>query len=244
MRSSRLVHSEVSPWVGAGVAVLLLGGCRGGPDIFFQGRSEGPVASPAEILEAPELPRDAARLGKLIASCEAVEEWGAFRGRSLVDVDCTERRLRQMLREAASRLGGDVLSGLECSGEGSVRCRAILGRMARRGAPSARVHSGNPDIGGTRGSGVRVDFAPLVADIGRPPRDAENVRELPVLLPSHRVVGSFQTACDECSELETRDALRLAAARLGASDVIGVRCYAWGPGYHCMGTAAVTEVEP
>jgi hypothetical protein len=67
---------------------------------------------------------------------------------------------------------------------------------------------------------------------------------LPVLPPSHQLLGSLATACDACSELETRDALRIAAGRLGASDVVGVRCLAWGPGFQCAGSAAVPEHPP
>jgi hypothetical protein len=148
-----------------------------------------------------------------------------------------------MLRDAAAEHGGDLLFAVRCRSGTSSSCSAVLGRTAR--APDqARAVVLRPDVLGVRGAAVSVDFAPLGAVAPRGPRNAESVNELPTLPPSHRVVGSFSTECVACSELETRDALRVAAGRLGASDVVGVRCVPWGPGFQCAGSAAVTLVEP
>lgn len=224
---------------------LLAAACHAGPlGVDFRGRAAQPVVAPSEVAESAALPIGAVRLGRLSAQCDVLEEWEAFEDRTLADVDCTERRLRRMLREAASHLGGDVLVGLHCSGDSSLRCQAELGRTRSEPANPALAPVLGDDIRGARGAAVRVRFAPLVANPARTPRDEEAVRDLPELPPSHRLVGSFMTACDECDELQTRDALRIAAARLGASDVVGVRCIPWGSGFQCAGSAAEARVEP
>lgn len=226
---------------GAGVLMLLVSACHGS-GLFFQGRSRPPVQLPDAIIEGPALPRGASKLGRLVARCQEVGRWDSFQGLALVDVDCTEQRLRLMLKEAASRLGGDVLFEVQCRGSGSLLCQAFLGRMA--GGSDRRVERLNwrGDIRGELGSGIRVDFESMLPSASRPRSQEASVRELPVLPPSHRLIGSFSTSCEECSQLEARDAVRIAAAGLGASDLVGVRCLVWGAGYRCVGSAA--EVEP
>jgi hypothetical protein len=232
------------PRLVAVIAVSSAAGCHGGrAGVAFSGNARAPVVSPNQVIEVRALPRGAARLGRLHAQCEALDSWEAFEGRSLADVDCSESRLRWMLRDAAAENGGDVLAAVTCRSGTSSSCSALLGRTARAPEP-ARALALRPDVQGVRGAAVRVDFAPLGAVPPRSPRHAESVNELATLPPSHRVVGSFSTECVECSELETRDALRVAAGRLGASDVVGVRCVPWGPGFQCAGSAAVTLVEP
>jgi hypothetical protein len=232
-----------APRVVALIAVSSAAGCHGSrAGVAFNGNAQTPVVTSNQVVEVRALPGGALRLGRLYAQCEALESWEAFEARSLADVDCSESRLRWMLRDAAAENGGDVLAAVNCRSGTSSSCSAVLGRTAS--AVQARALALRSDVQGARGAAVTVDFAPLGAVGLRGSHKAESVNDLPTLPPSHRVVGSFSTACVECSELETRDALRVAAGRLGASGVVGVRCVPWGPGFQCAGAASVTLVEP
>ena len=223
-------------------------GCHGGPGgVSFQGRPRAAVALPEQILETRSLPSGVTRLGSVRATCRTPERWQAFREQSLADVDCSEARLRRMLREAAAQNGGDVLAGVSCDANGSLACSAVVGRGARaaaRDTGGTRPPAVSGDVRGSRGADVLVDFVPLIADPARPARTESVVGDIPLLPPSHVVAATLATACTQCSELEARDALRIAAARSGASDVVGVRCFQWGPGYRCAGSAAMTQVVP
>lgn len=241
-----------------GLALLSGSACAATSGVSFSGKAAPPVTTPEAVVEVTRFPLTVERLGTATAECSPPENWQeAFRGRSLVDVDCTERRLRRMLRESAAQNGANLLAGLRCESGSRSRCSAAFGRGALVGnaAAKARVPSeGRPglapgapfDVRGMSGTDVRVDFDPVVKDPARPPREDEAVRELPSLPPSHFVLGTFVTECEECSELETRDALRLAAGSLGASDVVGVRCQPFGTGgysvvgYRCLGSAAAS----
>jgi hypothetical protein len=77
--------------------------------------------------------------------------------------------------------------------------------------------------------------------VSRPARDPQNVAEVLTFSPAHVVIGNLETRCEECAELSARDALRIAAGRIGASDVVGVRCLSQGNSQRCLAEAAVWE---
>lgn len=220
------------------ISSVLIVGCQARPgSVSFQGNPRRAIVDPEQMVELPALPRGAVRLGRVSAHCQQLEQWEAFEARPLLDVDCTEVRLRRMLREAGARNGGDLLAAVECAGHRSRSCSAIVGRGAVLRS-ERRPPTGRGDVRGAVAREVRVDFSPAVSGLRAEARDEESVRDAPLLPPSHRVIGSFSTFCDVCSELETRDALRLAAASLGASDIVGVRCVPWESGFRCAGAAA------
>jgi hypothetical protein len=214
----------------------------GRPAVVFQGSSEPPVVTPAEVGRAPAVPRDGKQLGKLSVSCSSEIAFEAFEDRSLADVDCSRARLTRMLDEAASAAGGDLLVDLVCHRQSSsLVCEATLARRASRVA-RARVAPSAGDVFGQLGAEIRISFAPSAPSPQRPARGIDVVRELPVLPPSHRVVGSLEARCEAaCPELAVRDGLRIAAGRLGLEEVVAVRCFGWSGGHRCLGTAAVAE---
>ncbi|MFO7177283.1 MAG: hypothetical protein DIU78_001170 [Pseudomonadota bacterium] len=192
---------------------------------------------------APVVPRAAQRLGVIAASCESRLAWEAFERRALSDIDCTRDRLSLVIRELAAARGGDVLAAFSCSGRTRIRCTAEVARSreSTTGAPGAAKRAPGPD--GVLGNAIQVAFEP--AEAARPipsrPRPA-GVRELPALPASHRVLGTLATSCGaECPELAVRDALLLAAARLGFEDVVGVRCLRRAERYRCTAQGAVAE---
>ncbi len=212
------------------------------PSVRFTGETRPPVATIEQLDRAPALPRGAERLGTLAVSCRREAGFEPFAERSLADIDCSFGRLIRMLSEVASASGGDTLVALECHGEAKLSCSATLARRAPDSAPA--VGTPGPDVFGRLGAAISVSFSPAAASPGRAARPVTEVRDLPALPPSHRVVGSFEVRCAEaCSEALLRDGLRVAAGRLGMEDVVGVRCFDWEGGTRCLGAGAVAERE-
>ena len=83
----------------------------------------------------------------------------------------------------------------------------------------------------------------------RPARDLRVarilVRELSVLPPSHLLLGDVVARCrGGCAIENVRAGVRIAAGRMGATDVVDVRCIEKEAGYLCTGSAAAYEVDP
>lgn len=220
---------------------LCLAACAGAPVVTFHGRPLAPVVAPDQVVEAPALPQGAERLGTLVVRCDSDRSWEPFEARRLSDLDCTPARLGRMLREAASERGGDVLVGTLCETGSLSGCRATLARRSHRGAGRA-IDQAPPDVRSALGAEIRVGFSPSVVDPGLSERTEDEVNEVGLGPPSHVVVGTLATECEVgCEELDARDALRIAAGRLGVTDVAQVRCFRWGDGYRCTGRALLAE---
>jgi hypothetical protein len=56
-------------------------------------------------------------------------------------------------------------------------------------------------------------------------------------------VGELETSCEGCREPELREALLIAAGRLGVADVVGVRCSPGRATARCQAEATVPELE-
>jgi hypothetical protein len=113
--------------------------------------------------------------------------------------------------------------------------------LARR-APSERPP---PEPSAAEAWRIRVHFTPNPGVPARPPRRPDAVREVSNFPVSHVRLGDVMTKCAEgCSFDAVRDGVLIAAARVGATDVIDVHCAARGDGWVCSGTAATYEVEP
>jgi hypothetical protein len=225
-----------------GVALAASGCGRSARPVEFQGHPAEPVVAPEAVLEASALPRGAERLGRLFVRCHPVDGAESFSERTLLDVDCSEVRLRRLLREAASEHGGDVLAELSCQQGSTLTCRATLARSGSHAAaapPSAGASGA--DVHGELAARVLVSYELRSAERPRSALAEDNVRELSNLSPAQISVGNLEIRCEACSELSARDALRIAAGRLGASDVVGVRCVSEGEGQRCLGEAAVWE---
>jgi hypothetical protein len=96
-------------------------------------------------------------------------------------------------------------------------------------------------VHGELGANIWVSYQASEGAPHGPPRDEGNVREIAWLGPGQLELGNLETRCDACAELSARDALRIAAGRLGASDVVGVRCVSQGAGQRCLGVAAAWQ---
>ncbi len=217
-------------------ALLVLGGCaRSAAGLKFQGSAWQPIPRRL-VVEAPAVPARARVLGALSAHCERPGP-GAFADRALVDVDCSPARLELWLREAAAARGGDVLAALKCRGDERVECHATLARTEALKVEARAAVPADP-----AGASLLLSYEPGPAHLSRPARPESAVRELTQTSPELVIVGALEAKCEACAEPEMRSALRVAAGRLGASDVVGVRCFMpAAERARCVAELAVTE---
>lgn len=241
------------------VSACILSAC-GGPRsaVRYSGSEEPSIVSPEELGEASSLPDGYDRLGKISAECRYDKTPGALDGEWLSDVDCSVERLQRAIREKAADAGAELLVGLGCWSRGDedddeldVFCRAELARPSdellerralARNAPRPDVEPGPRASEAWR---IRVSFTPAPGVAARTPRRGDLVREVPLFPVSHVRLGDVVTECASgCSLPAVRQGVLSAAARLGATDVVDVRCAARDDGWMCSGTAAAYEVDP
>jgi hypothetical protein len=202
------------------------------------------------------LPAGYEEMGRVTASCSPLSGLEPYSGELLASFDCNRQRLERMLAEDASASGADVLVGTGCGHDGrSLRCIAYtaraegparLPREADEGPVPGPAAIERWDEPRARASLViRVDFDPSVEGFSRRRRRAAEVAEVAVLPISHRELGTLTTRCDadECQPRELRQALRIAAGGLGASDLVAVRCFGRGGERECVADLAATIVD-
>lgn len=192
--------------------------------------------SAEQVLETSVMPRSASWLGRVAARCQPFEVRESFQDRALFDLDCTEARLRSLLREAAAQAGGNVLSEVICSSGSSRQCHALVSTL-----PHAAVATPiKPSLRSTVGN-ARVAFLLEARGAHLRRRPVALVSEQPLPLPSHLPLGCVRVRCEECSEGDAREALHVAAARLGAADVVGSHCRAFADYAECSADLVRTE---
>jgi hypothetical protein len=236
----------------------------------FSGSEDTPVAEPSEIGDESVAPEGYAVLGEVTASCTLREGRRTIERERLSDVDCSEARLVRALRESAAEAGGQVLIGRECASrtvretasgrELRVRCSAEVARAETQGlAPDSakEAPARDPGLSAERVAlldepsaadawRIRISFTPAQGfGEPRPARRGDLVRELAIFPVSHLPLGDLVARCSKgCRAESVRASVRIAAGRLGATDVVGVRCVEKGRGFLCTGTAAAHEVDP
>ena len=236
----------------------------------FSGTTEAKVAEPWEIGDDSVAPEGYALLGEVTASCTLHPGRRTIERERLSDLDCSEARLLRALRERAAEAGGQLLVGRECASrtvretssgsELHVRCSAGVARAEIQalappedpkaverdpGLPPERVELLDEPSAADAWR-IRISFTPA-RGFGepRPARRGDMVRELAIFPVSHLPLGDLVARCSEgCRAESVRASVRIAAGRLGATDVVGVRCVEKGRGYLCTGTAAAHEVDP
>jgi hypothetical protein len=84
-----------------------------------------------------------------------------------------------------------------------------------------------------------VTFEPAVSAFSGQARPACDVQELALLPITDRPLGDLSARCDGgCDERALRYGVLIAVGRLGAPDVVGVRCFDTSSGQSCVGTLA------
>ncbi len=246
----------VSAVVGFGGAL----GCASGGAIF-SGQSQDPRVVATQLTEQESMPADHRLLGVVEASCDREEPaFGELEAnesgcRNLAELMCSEELLSQALRERAAEVGGTALVGRRCSSEvdedgASIRCAAEV--AASKGEPTNSalagaipVHEeGVPLRSVQEAATIRLVFTALTAT-PRAPRAAHLVAEQAVMPVQNVVLGDLLARCgDDCSDAALRESLRVAAGRVGASDVVGVRCLHKGEDLVCSARATAPSVDP
>ncbi len=247
----------------AGGVLLAAVSCAAGhrDAVHFDGRAQASLVSPGEVRDVEALPSGYDSLGTVTAGCRATEGQTRLEGAWLSDVDCNAARLVGALRERIASVGGDLLVGLRCGSQVhkdalrqvDVSCAAEVGRPGRlliERRPLApvtreRVAAGVQTIRVSDAWRIQVDFTPSQVGRNRNPLRGDLVRELDYLPPSHVSMGDVVTRCEEgCREASLRLGLRTVAGRVGATDVVDVRCVQRVLGLVCTATAAGYQVDP
>jgi len=235
----------------------------------FSGKLGQGRVDPAAIDEAPQKPAGFVTLGHVTVRYRSDEGVRTLHDESLGDVDCSEALLVAGLRDKAAEVGGRLLVGRECRSDDQPRgdlwkstlitCEAEVASPNVPGATyvpaESVVTSADPVTGDhaeleyrspTLAYEVKVTFDAVDPNgPQRAPRPSDAVSELAVLPPSDVVMGDIVARCRKnCERSAVRYAVRAAAARVGASDVVGIACIRAHSGFLCTGRAARPEADP
>jgi hypothetical protein len=244
-------------------------GCAGRFDpASFEGTREPRRAEPEAVLEVAASTAEMETLGKVHASCRLRTGFRRLDGERLSDLDCSTERLMWALHESAASAGGELLVGARCSArrvdkgshESEVRCtsevaRYVAGPLANsrplsvprsraqgQPAPTASDVRRIDEPDASLSFRITLSFEPVVRAYDRPALRGEQVHELPRLPLADQSLGDLIASCaGGCDEQALRASVLTAAGRLGAPDVVGVRCYRSAAGNDCVGTLAAPE---
>jgi len=270
--SEKLRAMDVSGLFLVGALGCALAGCTPTvrQAVDYRGEEFSPHTPAERLRSVAALPLGFESFGELKASCRIAGLDGPVEAAWLSDVDCSERRLRGALRAKAAEVGAQLLIEERCgstkatgrSTAPGIRCRARVARLdessrAERPLDEPRTReeplgeiadadkaAGYDDPTGSQAWRIEIGYQPSPGAAPRAQRPAELVGELPSVPVSHVRLGLLTSRCArECSVDAVRAALRVAAGRLGASDIAAIECVEHPPGITCVGTAAQPEAE-
>lgn len=254
-----------------GVAALTsMTACAGRFDpANFEGTREPRRAEPEALLELSARTSELSTLGTVHATCSLRPGFRRLDHEALSDLDCSNERLLFALRESAASAGGEALLGARCSSRPlgantptsfQLTCAAEVARFRTgasanpgplraprslaqgRPAPSASDVKRIDEPDASLAFRIALNFEPAVAAYERPARSGADVHELPHMPLSHVALGDLSASCKEgCDERALRYGVLLAAGRLGAPDVVAIRCFRNPHGDSCVGTLAAPE---
>jgi hypothetical protein len=253
-------------------AAILATACGGSFDpAHFQGTREARRAEPEALLELGARTSELETLGTVHDSCTLTPGFRRLEHVRLSDLDCSSERLLFALRESAASAGGEALLGAHCSSRhlgaaepetDELYCSAEVARFRNGAWASSRPLSAPRSIAPARpapsaGDVKRIDepdaslafrislkFEPAVSKFERRARSGSEVHELARLPLSHASLGDLVASCKGgCEERALRYGVLIAAGRLGAPDVVGIRCFRSARGNSCVGTLAAPELD-
>jgi hypothetical protein len=253
--------SHRSIWVTLAGVSLSAFACGGG--VSYSGSSRARVVDPVRLGAGDRAPAGHERLGRVSADCTRVDARDGLDGARLSDVGCSAAFLLAALRDRAASAGGAFLVGERCDADdasrrdGSLECEAeVWGPVQSTAAVPLEPLPPNVDprgpaapLGVTYGAigdawHVSVDFWPAAGQKGRSPVPVGAVGEVDFPRVGTVVLGSVRATADVGRRLESvRGALRAAAARAGATSLVGVRCIDAGGELTCIGSIAAPEVD-
>jgi hypothetical protein len=222
------------------------------------------VVTAEQVMVLGAVPRTASTLGVASAECTLTKNRVGIDDEWLSDVDCSRSRLTWALREKAASVGGTALAALRCESDVvserrvDIECEAEVARAAasrRQSDPNERATNPpglapelaerviEPDA--SAAWRIRVRFDAVRASKPRRPLRADLVHEHHILPVDRVLLGPITARCERgCSRESVRAAVRIAAGRIGATDVARTRCSPCAQGFRCVGTAAVFERVP
>lgn len=257
-------------WLIGFTALAATQACAGRFDpAHFEGTREARRAEPEALIELSARTGELETLGAVHDSCSFKAGFRRLDNEALSDLDCSNERLLFALRESAASAGGEALLGAHCSSRPlgtttppayQLSCVAEVARFrtgasadlrplsaprshpAAKPAPSASdvKRIDEPDV--SLAFRIALNFEPAVSEFDRPARASADVHELPRMPLSHTALGDLAASCKGgCDERALRHGVLIAAGRLGAPDVVGIRCFRDARGDACVGTLAAPE---
>jgi hypothetical protein len=250
--------------------ILCAAGCAGRFDpANFEGSREPQRAEPEAVQDVAVRTADMETLGSVRVGCRLRPGFRRLDEELLSDLDCTTERLLLALHESAANAGGQLLVGAHCSSRristasrethqlhcGAEVARYVSGPLANqrplsvpRSIPQGRPVPSASDVkridepDASLSFRISLKFEPAVPASEHPVLRGDQVQELPQLPLADQPLGDLVASCeDACDERALRYGVLTAAGRLGAPDVVGVRCYSAGSGNVCVGTLAAPE---
>jgi hypothetical protein len=249
-----------SAFLAGSVALSALAGCgrASGQPARYEGRLGRPAFDAEQVRIEPSRPPGYETLGTVKVRCRADDGVVALDGEPLGDVDCSDAFLQLALREKAASVGGEVLVGLRCvvtpERQGDLLGSALHTCSAKVVARARDSANGGPTDGDEIAAlppydtpsvafDVKVSLVP--ADPAASPRKAvpsDSVAELAVVPPGRVAMGDIVARCrDGCERSIVRHAVRAAAGRVGATEVVGIACVRRDEGWLCTGRATRPE---
>ncbi|HEX4337755.1 MAG TPA: hypothetical protein VH062_17710 [Polyangiaceae bacterium] len=226
---------------------------------FYSGRTGTSVVGAAQVTTESAVPDGDLLVGDVAARCRADDGVVALDEESLADVDCSDALLLDGLREKAASVGGTALVEVRCVTSAESRGDLLDSELHSCSAFVAAPSTAAP-AASLRLSGKDAAFVPPYADSGaafhvsvtvvpvekaplrRKAIASESVAELAVVQPGRVVVGDIVASGeDDCGKAVVRHAVRAAAGRVGATDVVGVACVQQDSGWLCTGRATRPE---
>jgi hypothetical protein len=235
----------------------------------FEGSREAQRAEPEALIEVATQSTDLEALGGVHASCTLQPGFRRLDGEKLSDLDCSTERLDLALRESAASAGGEVLVGVHCNSRrlgttlretSRISCGAEVAHFTSGNSTSQRppavprsVPVGQPapsasdvrridEPDASLAFRISLKFEPTVQKFEHRPRASADVNELALMPLADHSLGDLVASCEDgCDELALRRSVLIAAGRLGASDVVAVRCFGASSANSCVGTLAAPE---
>jgi hypothetical protein len=217
--------------VGALLGAFALAGCMGS-GVQFSG-SQQPAVTQAESIEVgAHPPPGLERLGDVSAECQSLAADADVKDARASDLGCSARLLDAALREGAAESGGSFLTQPECEEKrkGDAPRPSWIGCNGEVWGPEARGDGAQaprpPPFESARDAWrIRIDFWPATKSKRRPVGDADSVAEIDFPRVGQVKLGDLSARCAAgCAQGSMHRGLRAAAAWLGASTVVGVRC--------------------
>lgn len=246
----------------AGLLILPAFAACGAGAVSYSGSSQRALLEPAQLGTGDKAPPGSQRLGHVSAGCTLADAGAGFEGVRSSDLACSPAFLRAALRQRAAKVGGTFLVDAECDPEGEVL------------PPATRRASCSADVWGPRESAAAAPAAPEVpwpaATLAPPFRDVDEAWHArvdywpaPGVSPRPAIsdglvgevdfprvgltrLGDVRARADGACSVDTlRAALRAAAARVGATRVVDVRCATNDEAPFCIASLAAPEaIEP